>query len=282
MKTMAVTAASAIAVVVLLDIPTSSCFHFRAGRALASPRLRMSPREVSSSSVSMRASDRPVFPRLPSISSWGFARSVVSPGREVAVNEQTGSVPLGLVGAAIFGMLVTAAAGSVVAQAPAEYGPIFVFNCCALATASLRGAGTQGLFSGDAESESIAHNMEGEEGDGGKCMTELGVVEFCVSDASSNEAGGAHERGEDEKDGDEMSVEDEVFLAKWADKEEELREKDKQDWQVATERQLLENVFREQEASVENLLWGGREKEDDIKFLEKCFKTQSVAPPHDP
>ena len=124
----------------------------------------------------------------------------------------------GLVGAAIFGMLVTAAAGSVVAQAPAEYGPIFVFNCCALATASLRGAGTQGLFSGDAESESIAHNMEGEEGDGGKCMTELGVVEFCVSDASSNEAGGAHERGEDEKDGDEMSVEDEVFLAKWADK----------------------------------------------------------------
>merc|ERR1712216_376413 len=121
--------------------------------------------------------------------------------------------------------------------------------------------------------------MDGEEGDGGECMAEFGVVDVY---ASSAEAGGARERGEDEKDGDEMSVEDEVFLAKWADKEEELREKDKQDWQVATEKQLLENVFREQEASVENLLWGGREKEDDIKFLEKCFKTQSVAPPHDP
>jgi hypothetical protein len=44
----------------------------------------------------------------------------------------------------------------------------------------------------------------------------------------------------------------------------------------------LESVYKEQEGSLENMLWGGKETEDAVTFLEACIKKDAAPNPFDP
>jgi hypothetical protein len=44
----------------------------------------------------------------------------------------------------------------------------------------------------------------------------------------------------------------------------------------------LESVYKEQEGSLENMLWGGKETEDTVTFLEACIKKDAAPNPFDP
>jgi len=39
---------------------------------------------------------------------------------------------------------------------------------------------------------------------------------------------------------------------------------------------LLESVYAEQEGTLENMLWGGKENEEAMHFLETCFKSDAA------
>ena len=43
----------------------------------------------------------------------------------------------------------------------------------------------------------------------------------------------------------------------------------------------LESVYKEQEGSLENMLWGGKETEDTVNFLESCIKKDAAPNPYD-
>lgn len=40
-------------------------------------------------------------------------------------------------------------------------------------------------------------------------------------------------------------------------------------------------MYKEQEGSLENMLWGGKETEDTVNFLESCIKKDAAPNPYD-